>query len=445
MPSAPELYPLIEAWIQALPAATPMHATALSALAHLVTALLVGQSLRQTALMRALSSPLPVPARQRYKRVARAWTRPWLSPAWLVPRLVPAALALVPPDRDGLTHLALDSVRCGAWEVFTLGVVWHGRVLPIGWAVLPYPWPKGRFTPTVCALIRQVAAVWPAARPVHLVADRGFPSRLFLLTLRQVRWGWTVRLRATDGVTVAGQAQPVRSLLAAASPDRWTAQTAQYGHGPHALPGTLVIGQGLAVLPWHQHGPASVQQRLAQYARRQAHLARKHPRQRPDAARHTDPWVVLFTSHPTWLAAVRSYDRRWSIEGSYRDAQGGWDGQHGWDLEVALVRLTDAVVVERVVGLWALGALVQTWVGHRVSQPSVTAPVPLLRREWTTTGRLSVWARGQFALTDPSGRFRPWLRQILTAGAHRLATAPLPVPHSTSCSTPVPITPKVAA
>src|SRR5712675_437576 len=78
----------------------------------------------------------------------------------------------------------------------------HGRVLPVGWAVLPYPWPKGRFTPTVCALIRQVAAVWPAERPVHLVADRGFPSRQFLWTLCQVRWGWTVRLRATHRVTL---------------------------------------------------------------------------------------------------------------------------------------------------------------------------------------------------------------------------------------------------
>src|SRR5262249_18913228 len=176
--------------------------------------------------------------------------------------------------------------------------------------------------PRVCALIRQVAAVWPAARPVHLVADRGFPSRVFLLTLRQVRWGWTVRLRATDGLTVAGQAQPVRALVAAASPDGWTAQTADYGAGPHALPGTLVSGQGVAVLPWPQRGPASVKRRRAQYGRRRAPLAGKHPRQRRDAARQTDPWVVLFTSHRTWLAAVRSYDRRWAIEGSYRDAQG---------------------------------------------------------------------------------------------------------------------------
>ena len=132
-------------------------------------------------------------------------------------------------------------------------------------------------------------------------------------------------------------------------------------------------------------------------------------------------------------------------EGSYRDAQSGWDGQHGWDLEVALARLSDALVVERVVGLWALGALVQTWVGHRLGQPSAAAPVPLLRREWTTTGRLSVWARGQFALTDPSGRLRPWLRQILTAGACRLAAVPLPVHHSPVRSSSPCAIPKVAA
>src|SRR5436189_1355327 len=120
-----ELYPFVLLWMQALEV-TPSSA-AMTALTHLVVALLSGQSLRPSALMRALLSPTPVPARQRYKRVARAWDRPWLSPAWLTPRLVRAALALVPPDPPphptaGLTHLALDSVRCGPWEVFTVGV-----------------------------------------------------------------------------------------------------------------------------------------------------------------------------------------------------------------------------------------------------------------------------------------------------------------------------------
>jgi len=38
--------------------------------------------------------------------------------------------------------------------------------------------------------------------------------------LRQVGWGWTLRLRANHGVTVAGQGQAVRALLAGAPPHR---------------------------------------------------------------------------------------------------------------------------------------------------------------------------------------------------------------------------------
>ena len=45
-------------------------------------------------------------------------------------------------------------------------------------------------------------------------------------------------------------------------------------------------------------------------------------------------------------------------------------------------------------------------------------------RSWTTTGRLSLWARGQLALSDPSGRLDDWLRCILTAGAERLTVQP---------------------
>ncbi|HEY3079190.1 MAG TPA: hypothetical protein VGM69_04725 [Chloroflexota bacterium] len=121
MSSPSDVYPLALVWLGALGAAP--HRTALDALAHLVAALLVGQDLRAAGLMRALLSPPAVPARQRYKRVARAWDRPWLAPGWLTPPLVRAALALVAPDpapwpTAGLTHLVLDSVRCGPWEVW---------------------------------------------------------------------------------------------------------------------------------------------------------------------------------------------------------------------------------------------------------------------------------------------------------------------------------------
>jgi hypothetical protein len=68
------LNPLVQLWVQALELAPS--AAALSALTHLLVALLSGQSLRPSALMRALLSPKPVPVRQRDKRVARFWERP---------------------------------------------------------------------------------------------------------------------------------------------------------------------------------------------------------------------------------------------------------------------------------------------------------------------------------------------------------------------------------
>jgi hypothetical protein len=427
MSSPHELYPLILLWLQGLDGLG--HAKDLASLAHLVTALLVGQSLRPTALMRALLSPDPVPARQRYKRVERAWTRRWLSPAWLTPRLVRAALAMVAPDAkgsptEGLTHLALDSVRCGPWEIFTLGVVWHGRVLPVGFAVLPYPWPKGQFTPSVCALVKLVAAAWPTDRPVHLVADRAFPSRALFRTLKEVAWGWTVRLRAKSWVSAGGQAQWVRALLEGARQSGWTTQSAHYGSGNQAIPGLLVIGRGLTVLPRHQANEGSLRHRAKSLAKRQQHLASKHPGRAADASRSTDRWVVLFSTHSTWSAAGASYRRRWATEGTYRDGQSGWDGKHGWDLEPVVGRLKTAVEVERVVGLWALGTLVQSWVGHQTEQPTAPGLVQAVVGQWTTSGRLSVWAKGRLALTEPSGLLKDWLGETLREGAERVSVAP---------------------
>ena len=403
------------------------HRTAVAALAHLVTALLLGQSLWTASLMRAVGSRLPVPARQRYKRLARAWTRPWLTPGWLTPRLVRAALALVAPEAEAEVVVALDSVRCGAWEIFTLGLVWQGRVLPVGWAVLPYPWPKGQFTPAVCALVRQVAAVWPAGSRPHLVADRGFPSRMLFQTLGQVGWGWTIRLRARDHVRLAGDLQPVRDLLADATVGHWRVWShAQFGAEQRAVTATLVVGRGLLVLPCHQQGPGSLAARARLRQARDTHLREKHRGQAVDVSVETHPWVVLFTTHATWRAAVSTYRQRWATEGSYRDVQGGWDGQHGWELERLVAGLSEQGRVERVVGLWALGALLQSWIGAQLRQTD-DSTARAIAAQWTTTGRLSVWATGRFALTDPSGSLRPWLIATLQTGANRIVAAP-PLP-----------------
>lgn len=429
MLTAPELYPLLCSWLHSL-GAIP-HAAARAAVAELVTALLIQHSLVPTALMRALLSSPATPARQRYRRLARAWQRPWLTPAALAPALVRGVLALSGGRPGTVVHLALDGLRCGPWSILVLGVIWHGRVLPVHWAVLPVPLPAGQFTPAVCRLIRATAAVWPADRPAHLVADREFPSRALFDALQAVGWGWTVRLRASNWILLQGVGQRVRPLLHQAAPDTWRARPAAWGGAGAPLGGTLVIGRGLVVVPGHQAGPASLAARARQWGRRQQHVRSKHGAKRPaDASPETDAWVVLFTSHPDWLAAVRSYRQRWAIEGSFRDVQGGWDGQHGWNLEPVAGAARSAEHVEALVGLWALGALVQTWIGQQAMAADAPAAIQPVVQGWTTTGRLSVWAHGRLALTDPSGRLRAWLRQTLWAGAAQLATArgaPAPV------------------
>ena len=46
------------------------------------------------------------------------------------------------------TAQASRADRLGPWEVWLVGLVAAGRTRPIGWAVIPYPWPKGRFRTT---------------------------------------------------------------------------------------------------------------------------------------------------------------------------------------------------------------------------------------------------------------------------------------------------------
>jgi len=429
MLSPTALYPLVVAWLQALDVCP--HPVALAALAHLVTALLHAQSLKPSALMRALLSPTetPVPACQRDERVARALDRPWLTSAWLTPLLVRAVLTLLPPEEsagEGGTDkkevtVALDSVRCGPWEAFTLGIVWRGRVVPVAWRVLAYPWPKGQVTPAVCALVAQAAAAWPAgeARTAHLVADRAFPGKRLFGALRRVGWGWTIRLSAPLPVTVGEERLTVRDLMRRARPGGWMAWAGAYGHGRTALPATLVVGRGLSVLPAHQRMAGSLRHRSARRAERDRVVG-----YRSKTVTETDPWMALCTTHTTWQAAVRTYRRRWATEGSDRDAQGGGDGQHGWDLEGVLAEAVDAGRAERLRGLWALGVLLQTFIGAEVQHGP--AEVRAIAAEWTTTGRLSVWAHGQFALREPSGRLHAWLERTVRAGAARVAAAPRP-------------------
>jgi hypothetical protein len=435
------LYAAVLRWLVAL--GVCRQGTAVRALATVVTALLVGQSLRPAVLLRTWLSPIPVPARQGFKRLARAFDRPWLASAHLTPCLVRAVLALVPTTER--TYLALDGVRCGPWEVLVLGVVWHKRVLPVGWAVLPWPWPQRRLTPTTCALIRQVAAVWPVDRPAHLLADRGFPSRDLFRTVEAAGWEWTVRLGARSLVTVDGAACWAKELLATAKPGRWQAYPrATYGRAAPLVRGSLMVGKDLPVLPRHQANPGSLAHRAQRAQRRVAEIGRKHHAERGTAgeAVATDRWVIVFTTHATARAAAASYRQRWPLESSFRDAQGGWDGRSGWDMEGTVRRVAEPGRVDRIVGLWALGTLIQSWVGSATIAADAPRAVTTEVAGWTTTGRLSIWSRGRLALTDRSDRLHPWVEQTLAAGAVKIAAAP---PHHPRLTTVPTLTPARSA
>ena len=117
-----------------------------------------------------------------------------LEQATISPALIRLALTL----GAGQPVVALDTTRLGPWEGWLAGIVIAGRTLPMGWAVIPYPWPKGRFRATTLALIQQLQGAFPAGRRWTLVADRGLPSAALFAQLHQGRTAFSVRLRLSD-------------------------------------------------------------------------------------------------------------------------------------------------------------------------------------------------------------------------------------------------------
>src|SRR5215472_4047080 len=191
-------YLQVREWVKVMLGRT--HATVVHTIAWAVLCLLVAQRATPAALARALPAEQAGRARARLTRVRRWWTGPPLAQAVVSPQLIHAALALLSPGQSAV--VALDTTRVGPWEVWLAGIAVAGRTLPIGWAVIPYPWPKGRFRTTTLALIQQLQQAFPAGVCWTLVADRGFPSAILFAQLRQGSTDFSVRLRLSDWVTV---------------------------------------------------------------------------------------------------------------------------------------------------------------------------------------------------------------------------------------------------
>ena len=411
----------MQGWVKQMLGRT--HATVGQTITWAVLCVLLAQRVTPAARARALPAEQAGSARARLTRVRRWWQGPALGQAEVSPQLIAAALALLAPGQAVV--VALDTTRLGHWEVWLAGVVVAGRTAPIGWAVLPYPWPKGRFRPTTLTLIQQLQMAFPAGRRWSLVADRGFPSAALFAHLRSGGTGLSVRLRLSDWVTVAGVYAKVAEHLTAGRlrSSHRTAATIGRGRSDQPLvPGWVVVSTAVATLPTHKQNPGTLRERTKRAKAQALHRVHKHGRKtKPPSAiaqRYAHTWV-LFTTAPTVRQAVREYAQRMPIEETFRD----W--HTGWGVRAAVSRLPTEAMVERLSGVVCLAYHLQMQLGQRLS----IDPVGQQRRaQWTVSDRVSWFWCGQRLFTDPGYDWSAWLgAQWTTLNTLQARAAPAPM------------------
>ncbi len=395
-------YEHVQEWVKTRLGRT--QATVVQTVAWAVLCLLLAQRVTPAALARALPAEQAGRARARLTRVRRWWTGPPLDQTMVSPQLIHAALALLLPGQSAV--VALDTTRLGPWEVWLAGIVVAGRTLPIGWAVIPYPWPKGRFRTTTFALIRRLQTAFPPGVPWTLVADRGFPSALLFAHLRQGGTRFSVRLRLSDWVTVAHVYATVAAHLEAGRlvDGQRTAATMGRGRPDQPLvPGWVVVSAAVVAPPKHKQNPGTLRERARRAKAHAQHRAHKQGRKTTPpsatAQRYAQTWV-LFTVAPTVTQAVAEYAQRMSIEETFRD----WHS--GWGVRAAVVDLPTETMGDRLIGVGCLTYSLQMRLGQRLSAD----PLGQQRRaQWTVTDRVSWFWCGQQLFNDPGYDWCAWL------------------------------------
>ena len=397
-------YEPVYRWVKPILGRT--HTTVVVTVVWAVLCLLVAQRATPAALARALPAEHAGSGRSCLRRVRRWWCGPPLDQTIISPALIPLALTLLGADQPVV--VALDTTRLGGWAVWMAGLVVAGRTLPLGWAVLPSPWPKGQFRSTTLRLLQRLQSAFPPGSRGSLVTDRGVPSAGLCAQLRQAGTGFSVRLRLRDWGTVAGVSAMVVEHLAAGRlvVGQRTAAARGRGRPEQPLgPGWVVVSAGVAALPQHQQNPGPVRERAKRAKAQAQHRAHKQGRKTkpPSAAaqRYAQTWV-LFTTAPTVEQAVAAYAQRMSMEETFRD----W--QSGWGVRAAVVNLPTAALVDRLIGMVCLTYHLQMHIGQRVS----TDPVGQQRRvQGTVTDRVSWFWCGQRLFDDPGYEWSGWLAQ----------------------------------
>jgi hypothetical protein len=253
-------YTPVQQWVK--PVLGHTHTTVIATIAWAMLCLLVAQRVTPAALARALPSEQAGSGRSRLRRGRRWWSGPTLELALISPALIRLALSVLVGDQSVV--VALDTTRLGPWEVWLAGIVVASRTLPIGWAVIPYPWPKGRFRVTTLALIEQLQQAFPVGVHWTLVADRGFPSTALFAQLRQGHTDFSVRLRLSDWVMVGRVYAMVADHLAAGRLCVGQRTAAMMGRGRPTqplVPGWVVVSAAVATAPKHKQNPGTLRER----------------------------------------------------------------------------------------------------------------------------------------------------------------------------------------
>jgi Transposase DDE domain len=397
-------YTPVQRWVKHVLGHT--HTTVVVTITWAVLCLLAAQRVTSAALARALPAEHTGSGRSCLRRVRRWWRGPALEQATISPALIRLALLLLAADQPVV--VALDTTRLGPWEVWLAGIVLAGRTLPIGWAVIPYPWPKGRFRATTLALLQQLQQAFPAGARWTLVADRGFPSAVLFAQLRQGGTDFSVRLRLSDWVTVDRVYAMVVEHLEAGRLRVGQRTAAMMGRGcptQPLVPGWVVVSAAVAALPKQKQNPGTLRERAKRATAHTQHRAHKQGRKtKPPSAvvqRYAQTWVLCSTAS-TVAQAVAEYAGRMSIEETYRD----W--HHHWAVRAAVVALPTEAMVTRLIGIVCVAYTVQMHLGQRVSAD----PIGQRRRaQWTVTNRVSWFWCGHQLFVDPGYDWSGWLAQ----------------------------------
>jgi hypothetical protein len=392
-----------------------------------VLCLLVAQRVTSAPLARALPATHAGSGRSRLRRVRRWWSGPPLDQGTISPALIRLALGLLGTAQSVV--VARDTTRLGPWEVWLAGIVVAGRTVPLGWDVIPSPWPKGQVRTTTVPLIPRLQMGFPAGRRWTLVADRGFPSAVLFAQLRGGATGFSGRLRLSDWVPVSGVYATVAAHLEAGRLGRGQRPAGAMGRGrpdQPLVPGGVVVSADVATAPTHKQNPGTVRAQAKRAKAQAQHRAHKQGRQtkppRAAAQRYAQTWV-LCTVAPTVAQAVAEYAQRMPIEETLRD----WHS--GWGVRAAVIALPPAAMVDRLIGVVCLPYSLQMLLGPQVR----TAPVGQQRRaQWTVTDRVSWFWCGQRLFDDPGQAWRGWLaQQWERLGPPVAAASATPVPAPT--------------